>query len=476
MFRYAAVAESLADLIARGLLQPGDRLPSVREIAESQHVSLSTAVQAYWSLEDRGLVETRARSGHYVRCRPERSIAPPREAEAEWPDNATTMLQMLQESVDDNVLSLGSVYPAAELLPLHRLNSLLASFARDTRVQSAAFDAPPGRFELRLQITRRLLRQGVAVSPEDIVITVGAGEAIHLCLAAVARAGDLVAVESPTSCAILHRIEVLGLRVLELPAQEGGAGAMLDVLRRAHLRTPVRACVLMPSFSNPGGSTMSEDDRKSFAAFTNDKEIPLVEDDVCGDLHFGARRPTLLKAFDRKNGVLLCSSFSKTLAPGYRVGWAVPGRFLRRVERLKLATSGATAVLPQLAIAEFLRKGRYARHLDLLRKQLAVNALEMIRVINESFPFGTRVAAPTGGTAMWVQLPDGANSLVLKNAALARGIGIAPGPVFSASGKCFKNFLRLGCGWPLTGRVEAAVRELGRLANEICTDQGAEAA
>lgn len=471
MFRYAEVADSLAALIERGLLKAGDRLPSVRHVAETQRVSMSTAVQAYWMLEDRGLVETRARSGHFVRQRPE----PAKERVLAGADDVSTgsaeiVLRILQAG-DRDAVSLASAYPAPELLPLQKLNALLAHFARDSAMHSALYDAPPGRFELRLQIARRLLEHGITVCPEDVVITVGAAEAIHLCLAACVRPGDLVAVESPASFVIIQRLEMLGVRIVELPSDRG-AGHMLDVLRNAHLHTPVKACVLMPSFSNPGGTCMPDDVRKDFVRFVNEQEIAVVEDDVSGDLHFGARRPPPLKAFDRKNLVMLCSSFSKTLAPGYRVGWAIGGVFQGQIKRLKFATSGASPVLPQLAIAEYLRKGGYGRHLEMIRCRLAAQMESIIRCVRESFPPGTRIAAPQGGTVVWVELPERIHAFSLERLALEEGITIAPGPIFSASGKDFRNFIRIGCGHPLTAKVEAGIRRLGAIAEALASSRG----
>ena len=472
MFRYAEVADSIAALIERGLLSPGERLPSLRHVAETQRVSLSTAVQAYWMLEDRGLVETRARSGHYVRERPAPETTHVHLACGELASgNAEIVLRMLEMGFDQDAVSLASAYPAPELLPLPKLNSLLASFARDAAVPSALYDAPPGRFELRLQIARRLLEHGIAVCPEDVIITVGAAEAIHLCLAACARPGDLVAVESPASFVILQRLEMLGVRILELPSQRGGIG-MLDTLRQAHRHTPVRACVLMPSFSNPGGTCMPEDVRREFVKFANEEAIAVVEDDVCGDLHFEPRRLPPLKAFDRKNLVMLCSSFSKTLAPGYRVGWAIGGEFQPRIKRLKFATSGASPILPQLAVAEFLRRGGYGRHLETIRRRLAVQMEAMIEAVRASFPSGTHVVAPRGGTVIWVELPERVNALVLERMALEKGVSIAPGPIFSASGRDFRNFVRVGCGHPLSLKLEAGIKRVGDIAAALASSSG----
>jgi DNA-binding transcriptional MocR family regulator len=194
--------------------------------------------------------------------------------------------------------------------------------------------------------------------------------------------------------------------------------------------------------------------------------VPLIEDDIYGDLFFGDVRPRTVKAFDRSGLVMLCSSFSKTIAPGYRVGFVAPGRYRDRVEQLKFGHTIATATLPQLAIADLLDNGGYDRHLRRLRRALAGQVARVSEAIADHFPPGTRISRPQGGFFLWLELPPGKSALELHARALERGISIAPGPIFSAKPR-FSNCLRISCGFPWTETIDRSIRTLGRIATEM---------
>jgi DNA-binding transcriptional MocR family regulator len=290
-------------------------------------------------------------------------------------------------------------------------------------------------------------------------------EALHLCLRAVAVAGDTIAVESPSYYGILQLIESLGMRVLEIPGNPG-TGLDLDFLETSLRQHRVKACLAVPTFSNPLGALMPDDAKKSLVRMLAQREIPLIEDDIYGDLFFGEVRPRPAKAFDRDGLVMLCSSFSKTIAPGYRVGYTAPGRFRERVERLKFAQTVATSTLPQMAVADFLDTGGYERHLRRLRHALADQVGRVSDAIAVSCPPGTRVSRPRGGFVLWVELPPGKSALELHTRALERGISIAPGPIFSAKQR-FSNCIRVSCGFPWSDVLERSIQTLGRLAAEM---------
>ncbi len=467
---YEQVADRITELIRGDALRPGDRIPSVRALSAQQKVSVSSMLQAYVLLEDRGLIETRPQSGHYVRPRSLREL--PAEPEISRPSPTPTRVsvsdlvaEVYGAARDASIVPLGAAYPSPAVLPTARLNRLLASVARRAGDEGVAYDAPPGCLALRRQIARRSLEWGFPALPDDIVTTVGAAEALNLCLQACARPGDTIAIESPTYYGVLQLIESLGMKVLEIPThpRDGmSIDALASALRRG--RTPaVKAVLVTPSYNNPLGACMPEAARRKLVKLTGEHDVPVIEDDIYGDLHFAPERPTPCKAHDRKGLVMLCSSFSKTLAPGYRVGWAIPGRFRERVERLKFMHTVATATFPQLAIAEFLSEGGYDRHLRALRRAYATQIECVSRAVSAHFPPGTRVTRPTGGMVLWVELAAGADTLALHRRAMAAGISIAPGPIFSAK-RQFGNFLRLSCGHPFTDTFARAIATLGKLA------------
>ncbi|HTQ46358.1 MAG TPA: PLP-dependent aminotransferase family protein [Polyangiaceae bacterium] len=463
---YEALANDLARLVSKGTLRPGDRLPSVRQLSDQRGVSVSTVLQAYLLLENRGIVETRPQSGHYVRARRLSLVAEPRTPRGATQATRVSVTELIARvysaSRDPRNVLLGGGFMSPELLPTESLNRRLAAVARAAGGAGIAYDPPPGLPALRRAIARRAADYDVALSADDVVTTVGTMEALHLCLRAVARHGDTIVVESPAYYGVLQLIESLGMRVLEVPSN-AGTGVDLARLQEALRQHPVRAVLLVPTFSNPLGALMPDDTKRELVRMLARHEVPLIEDDIYGDLGFDAARPRPAKAFDRHGLVMLCTSFSKTLAPGYRVGWVAPGRWRDAVERLKFAQTVGTPTLPQMAIADFLENGGYERHLRRLRRSLADQVGRVSDAVAEHFPKGTRISRPRGGFLLWVEMPPGKNALDLHDRALARGVSIAPGPIFSAKQR-FSNCLRLSCAWPWSDRIERAIRTLGELA------------
>ena len=462
---YEELAADLTALIAKGALRAGHRLPSVRQLSQQRSVSVSTVLQAYLLLESRGLVDARPQSGHYVRAPLRAPLPEPRAPRSTGAATRVTVSDLVSEvygaSRYPHLVPLGAAYPSAALLPTEKVNRVLASIARTAGGIGVSYDAPPGCLALRRQIARRYADHGCALSPDDIVTTVGAMEALHVCLRAVAKSGDTIVVESPAYYGLLQLIESLEMRALEIPANPG-TGMDLEALEDALRKHRVRACLAVPNFSNPLGSLMPDASKKALVQMLARREIPLIEDDIYGDLHFGEVRPRPAKAFDKDGLVMLCASFSKTIAPGYRVGWVAPGRFRDRVEQLKFAQTIATATLPQLAIAEFLDTGGYDHHLRRLRKSFAEQVRLTTDAIAEHFPSGTRISRPSGGFVLWVELPSGKSALDLHRRALEQGISIAPGPIFSAKPR-FSNFVRINCGNPWTETIDRSIRTLGHL-------------
>lgn len=469
MKRYEALADDLARSIESGVFQPGERLPSVRQTCAARRLSPSTVFQAYYLLEARGLIESRARSGYYVARPPAR--LPPEPESPSWPDGdsrevdvSALVFEVLQSAMQRDVVPLGSAFPSPLLFPLARLGRAVASAAQDLDPWSTVDDLTPGLGELRRQISQRYRIDGIDVPAEEIVITNGALEALNLSIGAVTRPGDAVLVESPCFYAALQSIERNGLRAVEIPTHPRD-GVDLDAMERAIARHAPRACWLMPTFHNPLGATMPEAAKRDLVTLLAAHDIALIEDDVYAELHFGAKRPPPAKAFDRDGRVMHCSSFSKCLAPGYRIGWVAAGRHRDTIARNKLTTTLNTNVPAQQAISRYLQRGGYDRHLRRLRATLAAQQERYLAAVARDFPSGTRVTRATGGYFAWIELPEGVDTLALQRQAVRLGISIAPGPIFSAS-RAFRRCLRLNYGHPFDARVEAAVRTLGRLASE----------
>jgi DNA-binding transcriptional MocR family regulator len=467
---YQQVAARMSRLISQGTFRPGERIPSVRGLGRQMGVSLSTVMAAYDLLENQGLIEARPQSGYYVRGRfvqvsaAAKAKAPSRAAVPKTLSVDDICVMLLGSPGNKDLVPLGGAIPNPDLLPLDRLTRTLAAMARQHTRQSVSYDLLPGYKTLRTQIARRVMTAGCFLTPDEIVTTHGCFEAVNLALRAVCKPGDTVAIESPIFFGFLQMIRMLGLRAIEIPA-DPREGISLSTLSYAIEHHTIGACLVIPNFSNPLGSCMAAERKKDLVALLEAHEIPLIEDDIYGDIGFGQDRPVVAKAFDKKGLVLLCSSFSKTLAPGYRVGWVAPGRFQNQIERLKVLSNGATTMPTQLAIAEFLANGGYDHHLRKIRKVYKQQTTAMARAVEDYFPEGTRVTRPAGGFVLWVECPTYVNSLKLYELALDAGITIAPGPVFSVKGK-YQNCVRLNAGF-WSRRIEEATAVVGRLAGSM---------
>ena len=372
-----------------------------------------------------------------------------------------THQEIMRRLSDERLVPLGFCSANTELLPAGKLNRMLAAQGRCHPAQYVAYAASEGVMRLRSQIAKRSLASGCPLSPEQVVITSGCVEAVTLALQAVCQAGDAVAVESPIYYVFLKSMQWMGLNVVEIPSSPP-EGINLDVLGYAIKHHGVKACIVISNFNNPLGSLMPDGKKRDLVGLLAKHDIPLIEDDVYGDLGFGRTRPPVLKTYDEKGLVLLCSSFSKTLAPGYRVGWIAPGRFQDEVERLKSLINIATASPMQLAVAEFLANGGYDRHLRTTRKVLGQNMERMRQGVLRHFPRGTRVSQPRGGYFLWVELPEGADAYRIHERALEEGISVAPGMLFT-TGDGFRNCLRLNSSF-WSGKIERALQTVGRLA------------
>jgi DNA-binding transcriptional MocR family regulator len=449
MPRYEQLAGDISRQIEKGAFRVGDRLLSVRQASSELGLSVSTVLQAYHRLEAQGWIEARPQSGYYVR--PRQAAAPPEpdlSASSIEPKQVSIdelMLRMLHESTLPGVVQFGAAIPDPDLLPLKKLNRLMAAAGRTNDLRLRSIGTPEGIQELREAVARRVLRSGAELRPDEILITNGTMEAISLALQVVCQPGDLAAIESPTYFGVLQALETHHLRALEIPTHHE-TGISLEALRFALEHHPVKALVLVPNFSNPLGSLMPGENKRLLVELLEAYDIPLIEDDIYGELHFDQARPKVVRAYDNAGRVLLCSSFSKDISPSYRLGWVAPGRYFEQMRRKKMALNLGTAPLPQMAVAAFMASGGYDLHLRRLRREYEVRMRLMGQAVLKYFPEGTRVTSPRGGYVLWVQLPGEVDSLRLYDPALRMGISIAPGYMFSTTPK-YSNYIRLNAAF-----------------------------
>ncbi|THF54674.1 aminotransferase-like domain-containing protein [Pseudothauera rhizosphaerae] len=465
---YQSLADELRGAMGDGRLPAGARLPSVREAARSRGLSINTVLAAYRHLEARGLVEARPQSGYFVRSR---LAAPPGPQPAATPTKAkpaeTAVLNRIaavvaaQSNADNVDLSLACP-KGSDFYPGERLARLLADTARRHPELINDYAMPPGSLRLRREIARHALDLGVTMTADDVILTNGCMESLQFALRTVTRPGDAVALESPTYFNLIPLAQHLGLRIIEVPTHPAN-GMSMDALELLLSEKRVKAVVALPNVHNPLGTSMPIESKRRLAALANEYRVPVIEDALYAEIQYATPLAPAAKAFDRDGWVILCSSYSKTLAPGIRAGWMEAGRFHREVADLKFCSSVAQPEVTCEALGAFLETGGYAQHMRRLRRTYAGQIDRLRGLIDEVFPAGTRATEPTGGFLTWVELPEGCDTNKLFDEALARGISITPGTLFSASGRYTRHLRLSGC-YPFTERHIHALVTLGKLA------------
>ncbi|MDI3325333.1 PLP-dependent aminotransferase family protein [Pontibacterium granulatum] len=465
---YEQVADELITRIEGAYYNVGQKLPSIRDLSKEYGVSISTVQEAYRLLEERGFTEIRPKSGHFVKARNTQLVQPnirslpqkPVEISA-WHD----IMAMLEADDTGDILNLGWAVPDLDSPTLKPLTKELADINRRQGMRNYAYDSFRGNVKLRRQIARLGVDAGLQLHPDKILITNGCQEALSCSLRAVTQPGDVVAVDSPFYFGAVQIIEACGLKAIEIPSHKD-TGISLEAMELALSQWPVKALVLTPTCNNPLGYSIPEKDRPRIVEICNKHDVVLIEDDIYGDLSFQYPRPRSLKSFDTEDRVILCSSFSKTVAPGLRVGWVIPGRYQEQILHIRYISSISISTLPQLAMAEFIAQGAYERHLRRMRSNYQRGRDILIELIQRYFPEGTRMTYPQGGFVIWVELPGDIDTMELNRRARAQGISFAPGQVFTTTDK-YRNQMRLNYNKCPSEEVEDAIRILGKLIREM---------
>ncbi|GAO45493.1 PLP-dependent aminotransferase family protein [Flavihumibacter petaseus] len=462
-FLYADITDNIARLIRDKVLQPGDRLPSVRMLCEEHGISMNTAKRVFLELEAKSLIESKPQSGYFV-CQPPfqrlpiPSVSnPSTNTDRPEPDDLLRKVYSIRGA--KGVTNFSTGVPAKEFLPITRLNREIVQATRRLPAAGTEYEPLQGNENLRRMIAARSITWGGKLRDDDIITTAGGMNALSFCLMALSKPGNTIAMESPCYPGSLQLARSLGLKVLELPTHPV-SGVEVDALKKVARK--IDLCLLVPNFNTPLGSCMPEENKKAVVELLAKHGVPLIEDDIYGDLYFSTQRPKCCKTYDQEGNVLFCSSFSKTLAPGYRAGWVVPGKFKEQLLRLKWVHAISSSTITQEAIASFLRSGRYENHLRKLRVQLQQNYVRYETAITTWFPPDTRISRPQGGLALWVELNRMVNTSELFDIALKQKIGFSPGRMFTLQPQ-FDNCMRISLGVLLTPELEPRLKQLAKL-------------
>ncbi|KEA52059.1 GntR family transcriptional regulator [Mangrovibacter sp. MFB070] len=474
MTRYQHLATLLAQRIEQGLWKSGEKLPSVRQLSTEHGVSISTVQQAYQVLENLQLIIPQPRSGYFVAPRKAQPPVPAMSHPVQRPVDVTQwdeITTLLDNNQDKSIVALSSGSPDLSqptLKPLWRELSRLVQHNLDTVL---GYDGMAGKVELREQIARLMVDSGTQASADDIVITSGCQGALSAALLAVCQPGDIVAVESPSFYGTMQMLRGYGIKAIEIPT-DSSLGISIEALELALEQWPIKGIILVPNCNNPLGFIMPDDRKRAIVSLAQRHDIVIFEDDIYGELANDYPRPRTIKSFDIDGRVLLCSSFSKTLAPGLRVGWIVPGRYLNRVLHAKYAAMGTNVPATQLAVAAFIRDGHYTRHVRRMRRVYQQNMENWTCWVRQYFPDGICVTRPEGSFLLWVELPEQVDMVCVSRRLAKLKIQVAPGSLFSASGK-YRNCLRINCAQPLTETNREALRQIGNVVYDALEEANA---
>ncbi|SDD78998.1 aminotransferase-like domain-containing protein [Niabella drilacis] len=466
-FLYATLAGNLADKIKSGVLKPGERVPSVRMLSTEHGISINTAKRVFLELEARSLIEAKPQSGyfvspqHYLKLPLPLASRPAPVAKSTGPDELINEVYSNMGRKDLTLFSIG--IPSGHLLPQAKLKKEVVLATRSLKDGGTGFEPLQGNATLRRMVAARSLAWKGQLKENDVITTSGCMNALALCLMALTRPGDTLALESPCYPGILQIAMGLGLKVLEV-ATHPVTGISIEALRK--LLPKITVCLLVPNFNTALGYCMPDDNKKEVTRLLARHGIPLIEDDTYGDLHFSAERPGCCKSYDTDGNVLWCGSVSKTLAPGYRVGWVAPGKYKEQLLKLKLVHTISSTALVHEAVGNFLLTGGYDKHLRQLRQTLQENYRQYAAAIADYFPAGTKISQPRGGLALWVELSKQTDTTELYHDALKQHISIAPGRMFTLQNQ-FQNCLRLCLGLPWTEELRFKIKQLGGLAKMI---------
>lgn len=466
---YVQIANRIKSWISEGTYLPGSKIPSMRELSTKLNVSISTVIQSYQLLEQQGFLEAKPQSGYYVKIRPylnEAGIVTKPVSAPKFISTHNTYLDVIRACADRTLAPLGAAVFPHTMLPTESLQRSLVRVTKEHGPECVNYEFGAGNWQLRQELAKRSIEMGCDISAESILVTTGCMEAINLALKAVTKAGDIIAVESPTYHGHIQAIESMGLKILELPSSSQ-AGLDLEDFEEKLNKYSIKALLVTPTFSNPLGSLMSDENKQKLVQLCYKYNFSLIEDDIYAELQFEGNRPRSLKSFDKKDQVIYCTSFSKALAPGFRVGWIIPPtKLFDRVEMLKFSLTVASNSASQMAIADHLKNNNYDRHLRKLRQTLQQHMYQYSQKILECFPEGTKITTPKGGCIIWVEFPKGVDSLELHQKALKHKISIIPGPVFSASGK-YQNCIRINTGAEWNDNIVSALEKIGKLSKQM---------
>ncbi|WP_316821558.1 PLP-dependent aminotransferase family protein [Pedobacter gandavensis] len=468
-YRYEEISSEIAHNITEGRLKPGHKLPSVRRLKQQYKAGLTTVQKAYELLMIMGLVESIPKSGYYV-------------ALPGKPDKYTQHTVPNQNRVRDELFknNLRAVTASQDLKQRHRLTEFnvatpddifipqkmilrsMQQVIREKGTQLLRYYPSNGAETLKEHIVKRAALNHAHFDAEGLIITDGALQAFYIALAAVTQPGEAVAVESPCVFSMLQVLTSLKLKIVEIPVLDPN-GFDLDFLQETLRTIPIKAIVVSPNFHNPTGLLMSDENKRKLLEIAKEKEIPIIENDVYGDLNFSDHRPGNISAMDDSGLVMTFSSYAKTLASGIRLGWLFTGRFFKEAEQIKFALGSTVAPIYQETMLKILSSSSYDRHLHSFRRKLAGQCYQTIAIISSHFPERTLISTPKGGYSIWLKMDQEMDLTKFYTSCEKIGLRFTPGSTFSYS-NAFEQYFRIIFALKYTEQREEVLKQAGIIA------------
>jgi DNA-binding transcriptional MocR family regulator len=432
---YLQIRDRLLHLIQTGALPPGERLPSIRNLADEVQVNKLTVIEAYGILEAEGLIHSRPSAGYFVNDRiqtiplesnfaPAQDVIIQEQGCSSFSEQITASLQAIQRG---NLIDFSSGFPQlSELENLQRIAK--RALGRATGRSLFQYEFPQGQLLLRQQIASGLVQQGLDVTSENIIVTSGSQQALSLLMQHHIQPGDWVIVESPTYHGVLSVLEKLRAKVIGIPMT--AAGMNLELLQQYLQSHQPKLIYTISTLHNPTGLTTSQEHRQHLMTLAEAYQCHVIEDNAYEGLSFMAA-PAPIKALDRHDWVTYISTFSKTLIPGLRVGYmVVTGQHYQPILEQKLLHDLHSSTVSQAIVSEYLSSGLYRRHLVRLRANTLQSRNAMLQALETYFPADVSWTVPQGGFFLWVHLPDYVSIQAIRQEALAQNVLIASGSAF----------------------------------------------
>lgn len=454
VLKYVQLSENIIDNILNGTLLNGEKLPSLRQLSQQNSVSITTSIRCYEHLEELGFVEVIAKSGFYI-CMPQQT-----NVNIDFPvfiskKRSLNMSKFKQvnafKSVD--LAPLLTAQLSSEHFPKDMLQRCFSRVFRHNNSEQYSYGSARGNENLRGAISHHFSKKGLMLDIEELVITNGCLDAVSMAIDIVSKPKDIIIITSPCYNGLLQLLSLMEREIIEIPSTENGID--LKQLEFIVENNNIAACLLTATFQNPTGHSLSTDQKQWLANFSSINKLPIIEDDIYSELSHQGIMPLPIKHWDKSGWVIWCSSVSKTLAPGIRLGWCSSGRFINQfIKQRNIKTLGINQPL-QDGLAQFINAGHYARHIRNVNNKLAMQVIEYSLYFKEHLPNSAIISSPNGGLVLWIKVPQLPEEL-FNDLCVKQNIYIRTGSMFS-SREYYNDCFRINIGCPLDDNIKKKI-------------------